>query len=357
MNRILPAARAIACGATLLMTDTGVAMADDAWQAVVFMYHRFGEDRYPSTSVTLDQFDAHLDYLTSADYEVWPLERIVEHLQSGHAIPDRTVAITIDDAYRSVYEEAYPRLRERGLPYTVFVATDAVDDEQAAIMTWDQMREMQDDGATFANHSATHGYLARPQEGETEERYRARLQEDIQRGRQRLEEELGSGGIPDIFAYPYGEYNRVVADIVRTQGYVAFGQHSGAIGPLSDTHALPRFAMAEAYADPDEFRMKASTMALPVEELSPWDPLIDRENPPVMRVRLQETSASLDRLTCFVSQQGSVKPEWEDKAAGVFTVVPPNPLPTGRSRYNCTAPSNEPGRYFWFSQQWIVLPD
>ncbi|MEX0729201.1 MAG: polysaccharide deacetylase family protein [Aquisalimonadaceae bacterium] len=356
MKRLKPLSTTLAACLLLLLADIGVAMAG-GWHAVAFMYHRFGEDRYPSTSVTLEQFDAHLDHLEEAGYSVWPLKRIAEHVRRGDPVPDRTVAITIDDAYRSVYEEAYPRLKARGMPYTVFVATDAVDEGQSSIMTWNQMREMQDNGATFANHSATHDYLVRREKGESEGDYRKRIRADLERGRKRLEEELGKDSIPALFAYPYGEYNAIVAGIARDMGYISFGQHSGPIGPDSDLRALPRFAMAAPYADVGDFRQKAATKALPVTDLKPWDPVIDRENPPAMRVELGESGARLNQLTCFVSGQGQVDATWEDRDARIFSVKPPAALPTGRSRYNCTVPSSEQGRFYWFSQQWVVLPE
>ncbi|MCC5859820.1 MAG: polysaccharide deacetylase family protein [Ectothiorhodospiraceae bacterium] len=340
----------------LLLTEAGATQTAD-WQAVAFMYHRFGESAHPSTSVTLEQFESHLDHLEQNDYRVWPLEQVVEHLLAGKPVPDRTVSITIDDAYTSVYTEAYPRLRERGLPYTVFVATDPVDRGSPGFMSWDQMREMQRHGAAFANHSSTHDHLVRRGEDETEADYRERLRRDIVRAQQRLETELGAENVPQLFAYPYGEYSAVVAELVEELGYVAFGQHSGAIGPHSDTRALPRFPMAEAYAAVDEFAQKAASKSLPVTSLEPWNPLIADANPPRMRVRLADSTARLDQLACFVSRQGRIDVTWEDRDARVFTVQPPRPLGVGRTRYNCTAPSPEAGRFYWFSQQWIRLPD
>ena len=97
------------------------ALAD---HAVVFAYHRFGEDRVPATNIRLDQFDAHLAYLEMGGFTVWPLSRIVDALQNNTDIPDRTVALTADDAYRSVMTEAWPRLKQRGWTMTLFVATD-----------------------------------------------------------------------------------------------------------------------------------------------------------------------------------------------------------------------------------------
>lgn len=351
--------RALALAGLVLTAEAAVAEAGGG-HAVTFMYHRFGESDYSATNVTLEQFQAHLDYLDEEDYNVWPLRRIVEHIDNGEPLPERTVAITIDDAYLSVYEEAYPRLEEKGFPYTVFVATEPVDIGLSGYMSWDQMREMQRDGnATFANHSASHDYLVRQGEDESGDAYRERLREDITEARERLQDELGDEAtIPDLFAYPYGEYDHTVADVVRELGYVGVGQHSGAIGRHSDLRALPRYPMAEMYADMEGFREKARTRALPVTELEPWDPVAANEtNPPRLRVTLAESDARLDQLSCFVGLQGQVEVEWIDRDARIFEVQPPDELSEGRTRYNCTAPSPEPGQFYWFSQQWIVLPD
>ena len=160
-------------------------------QAVIFMYHHFGDERYPSTNVTLAQFEAHLDYIAEAGYQVWPLEKVVEYLQAKRPFPARVVALTIDDAYTSVYSEAYPRLRARGWPFTVFVATEGVDRHFTALMNWEQMREMQAHGASFANHTSSHDYLLRRKPGETQAEWLARLRADILHAQSRLQQELG----------------------------------------------------------------------------------------------------------------------------------------------------------------------
>ncbi|MCP1676345.1 peptidoglycan/xylan/chitin deacetylase (PgdA/CDA1 family) [Natronocella acetinitrilica] len=346
---------ALLAGTLVLTLESAVAHAG-GWHAVAFMYHRFGEDQYPATNVTLEQFEAHLDYLGEEGYTVWPIERIVDHMQSGGNVPDRTVAITIDDAYRSVYDNAYPILKERELPFSVFVATDPIDEGLSGYMTWEQMREMQEHGATFANHSATHDYLVRRENGESDEDYRTRVREDLLRARARLDEELDAERIVDLFAYPYGEYNAVVAAVAADLGYVSLGQQSGAIGPYSDARALPRFPMAENYAAIDEFSEKARSKGLPVAEMEPWDPELADGTPPRMTVQLGESEARLDQLACFVSRQGQVDVEWIDREARIFAVQAPEELPTGRTRYNCTAPSPEAGRFYWLSQQWVLPP-
>ncbi len=348
---------ALALAGVLVAGDAAVAASGD-WNAVAFMYHRFGEDDFPSTSVTLDQFEAHLEHLDEEDYNVVPLAEIAATLRDGGTLPDRTVAITIDDAYRSIFDEAHQRLQAYDFPYTVFVATDPVDDGLSSYMSWEEMRELAEDGVDFANHTADHAYLVRREEGESEETYRERLRETIRTGQERLDDELGDAvATPALFAYPYGEYNEPAAEIAQDKGYVSFGQHSGVIGPNSDDRALPRFAMAEAFADIDDFAEKARALSLPVAEVEPWDPVAaDADNPPRMRVSLAGTDARLDQLACFVGRQGAVDIEWVDRDERVFELEPPERLSRGRTRYNCTAPSDERGRFHWYSKQWIVPP-
>lgn len=354
--RALPWARAGLL--SLLTLCCASAAADIPGNAVVFMYHRFGEISYPATSVRLEQFDRHLEHLAAAGYRVWPLQRIVDRLRDGGEIPDRTVAITVDDAYLSVYTEAWPRLKKRGWPFTVFVSTDAIDRKLPAYMSWAQIREMSRAGVVFANHSARHDYLVRRNTGEDEPDWRMRVRADIELAQRRLNDELGSA--PMLFAYPYGEYDAALADLVRGLGFTAFGQQSGALGRGSDPRALPRFPMAEAYADPAGFQSKAAALALPVRTVEPWEPVVDGPAPPLMRITVSRTPADgdahLDALRCF-DQGGkdiTVERGGRDGGDAVFAVRAAGELPPGRSRYNCTAPSaSAPERYYWFSHLWL----
>jgi len=80
--------------------------------ASVLMYHRFGESDFPSTNIKMEQFEAHLKEIKSGDYNVLPLTDLVDKLKAGEELPDKTLSITIDDGYESIYEKAYPRFKE-----------------------------------------------------------------------------------------------------------------------------------------------------------------------------------------------------------------------------------------------------
>lgn len=315
------------------------------------MYNHFGVAKHPDTNVSLAQFDAHLDYLANNGYQAWPLERIVEHLRTSRPIPDKTVAITIDDGHISTYTHAYPRLRKRGWPFTVFIYTDAIDQRLPAYISWEQMREMRKHGGSFANQSTRHDHLIRRRKGEDATAWEQRVRDDITHAQRRIEKELGTA--PRLFSYPYGEYNTALAEIVKDLGYTGIGEQSGPAGSYSDLRALPRYPISEAHASIEEFRTKAASLALPVTQVEPWDPVLGADKRPRMVVTLAQSDARLDKLACFISGQGEARIEWIDRAARRFAVHAARPLNAGNSRYNCSAPSSQPGRHYWFSHFWI----
>lgn len=317
-------------------------------EAVVFMYHRFGEDKFPSTNIRIDQFDKQLEFLTSGGFNVLPLEQIVKALESGEELPDKTIAITIDDAYRSVYEVAYPRLTKLKFPFTVFIAPKTVDDGISAYMSWQQIREMSAKGVTFANHSLNHDYLVRLKDGESRQDWARRIRSDLEQAQHRLQQELGKA--PFLFAYPYGEFNLDLINIVKELGYKAFGQHSGAIGPLSNLQALPRFPVAEAFADMDTFKTKALSRAMPVVKQEPLNSETSEPNP-LLAITLGQVDGDLSRLSCYFGSEPMVI-TWEVPSE-TFSVRSEKPLPPGRSRYNCTIPDQSGARFYWYSHQWI----
>jgi biofilm PGA synthesis lipoprotein PgaB len=316
--------------------------------AVVLMYHHFGVARYPSTNIRLEQFDQHLQFLEKKGFNVLPLMTILQAIRENRPLPDKAIAITMDDAYRSVYSEAYPRLKELGWPFTVFVSTDYIDKHFSNYMTWEQMREMEQHGATYGNHSRTHNYLVRRRNGEDSAAWRQRVTEDITSAQQRLHDELHN--VVDVIAYPYGEYNLALADVVEGLGMIGMGQHSGAIGPTSDFRFLPRFPMAEKFGDMEGFTTKVLSLAMPLQKTPAIEPVTEKKRP-LLILKLDSQHPGLKQLTCYASGQGRIEVTWLNEFE--FSVKAKKDLPDGRSRYNCTAPSGDAGRYYWFSQPWI----
>jgi peptidoglycan/xylan/chitin deacetylase (PgdA/CDA1 family) len=280
------------------------------------------------------------------------VEKIVAHVRKGQPLPDKCVGITIDDAYTSVYERAFPVLRENGYPFTVFVTTGGVDKGFESYMTWDRMREMQSGGAAFAGHGHSHDYLVRRRAGETEREWTERVKEDIALSVERLREEFGSS--PVLFAYPYGEYDTALRQIVADLGLVGFGQQSGALWRGSDFTALPRFPMAGGYADMAQFTVKAGSLPLPVASAVPDDPVLPQgDSPPVLQLKLEPGDYRRETLACYGAEGVRIETSWKDPEGLTLEVAAREPLPVGRSKYTCTARHRSENRYYWYSHLWI----
>jgi peptidoglycan/xylan/chitin deacetylase (PgdA/CDA1 family) len=318
--------------------------AEAAESGVILMYHRFGEAELPSTNIRLDQFEAHLAELRSGAYAVMALGDMVGALRRGTALPDRAVAITIDDAFRSIYTEAWPRLRAAGLPFTVFVATDLVDQGNPNYMTWGQLREMAANGVSMGNHTDSHLRLqnATP----------AAAAAAIAASQARIRAELGI--VPAILAYPFGEASLAARQLVIDGGFdAALGQHSGVAFAGADLYYLPRFSFNEEFASMDRFRLAVNALPLPVDQISPADPLL-AVNPPPFGFTLTEDIANIGRLNCFASHQ-SVPATIERLGERRIEVRVDEPFPPGRGRFNCTVPA-EDGRWRWFGFQYYIRP-
>ena len=308
--------------------------------ATVLMYHRFGESRYPSTNISIEQFEAHLAHLAAGNYTVLKLDDIIMRLRAGELLPDRTVAITIDDAYLSVYTEAWPRLTEAGFPFTLFVASSPIDRKLSGYMSWEQIRELQSSGVTIGSQTHTHPHMHRLSDEE--------VRAEISTSNGRFIEELGLR--PELFAYPYGEYSQFVIDAVKDAGFrAAFGQNSGIMHSADDQFQLPRFAFNEAYGTIDRLKLAVDGLPLKVHDLTPED-MVLTTNPPLYGFTVSEEMSPVSQLRCFSNNHGKLDVTMLGMRAEIRA---PGPLTEPRARINCTMPAVD-GRWRWFGRQFLT---
>ncbi|MDJ0894244.1 MAG: polysaccharide deacetylase family protein [Alphaproteobacteria bacterium] len=317
------------------------AMAAD-W-ASVLVYQRFGIEGRSSTNIRLDQFEAHLAELKAGGYTVASLADVIDAFETGAELADRTVVLTIDGGFRSVYDQAWPRLREAGLPFTLFLASGTLSSGSGRYMTWSQIREMQASGlVTIGSQGNAHASMPA--------RSVAANQGDLGRARKTFEGELGLR--PDLFAYPFGHHSRAVEKLVGEAGHRAsFAQNSGVAHARADRMALPRFAMSEQFGGLDRLRLVGNALPLPVGEVTPPDTRVEH-NPPLVGFTVDpDLGERLNRLACFAQGQGKVRVE--RLGASRVEVRLNEPLTYRRNRVNCTMPGPD-GRWRWYGRQFFV---
>ena len=285
-------------------------------------------------------------YLHEQQFNVVPIETLTRQLTSGDPIKDKTIVITFDDAYSDILENAIPILDKYQFPATIFVATRLVGSSKQ-YLSWSQLRTLQAQRITMANHTISHTHLLRQNENETVSDWRKRIVGEINNAQAALSANLGT--TEKIFAYPYGEYDAVVVGIIRELGYTAFGQQSGAIGTTSDPAILPRFPLSGVYTDFEPFKTKVMTLALPYNSAFVEPLLTPGNRRPPLHISLQDSDLSLKALICY-GPGGPTEIKHLGPQEIIATAI--QDLPPGRSRYNCTL-RDKSGRYFWYSQSWI----
>ena len=127
--------------------------------ATVFMYHKFGVSKYPSTSVTINQLENHITELTKDKYNILPLNFIVDAIINDANLPENTIGISIDDADESFFEIAWPLFKKNNIPVTLFVTTGTIVNNNKNYLNWDEIRKLKEEGVTIGAHSHTHAHM------------------------------------------------------------------------------------------------------------------------------------------------------------------------------------------------------
>lgn len=329
----------------ILLSQTLNAETQNQSYVSVLQYHHISKTTPASTSTSPDVFAQHMDLLASEGFEVWSLPKLLASLKAKIELPAKVVALTFDDGYLSVYDNAYPLLKRRGWPFTIFVASDDIEHNYGPVMSWQQLQEMQKNGGTIANHSKDHAYLIDvPGDAKTQ---LSTINKDLYHTELRIQQMLGK--TPKLLAYPYGEYNLGIKAVTASLGLMAFGQQSGPLGENSDWQALPRYPLSGIYANPKRLKEKLYTLPLPVVDVRPEN-IISFDRQPKLSFALQEMTFKPHQLNCYASGQGAVPIEY---IKGRFEVKVNQSFRGRRGRINCTAPIQNQKGYYWYSKVWI----
>jgi len=309
--------------------------------ASVIMYHRFGEKRYPSTNIKIEQFLKHIDELLKPKYNVIDIKDGLKAIENIKLVKDRSVIITIDDAYSSVFKYAWPILKKHNLPFTLFVSTDVIDNKIPGYMSWEEIRTLRDNGVTIGSQTKSHPHMHNLNQDQ--------LVYELSKSNDRFVKEIGSK--PKIFAYPYGEYNLDVLEQVKAHGFTAaFGQHSGIAHQNLGLYELPRFAMNETYGNMERFKLAVNALPMPISDLSPKDPVIIK-NPPYYGFTLSSNIKPQKKIRCFASN--NIKSKTKRLGKNRIEIRLMKPFPGGRGRINCTMAARDE-RWRWLGRQFII---
>jgi biofilm PGA synthesis lipoprotein PgaB len=331
--------------AALLLTPASTYAAE---HAAIALYHHVSESTPASTSIAPAIFRQHMALLRDEGFHVMALPELLTALRTRTDIPDKTVAISFDDGYISIYDTAFPMLQEFGYPFTVFINTQPHDDGMNGYMSWAQIREMADAGVSIANHMENHPHMVDSLPGEDMRARDTRLRSEMLRSQERIKTETGQDH--KFLAYPYGEYDLANKAMLEELGFIGLGQQSGAVGFNADFLALPRYPFGGSFTDLSDFRQKMQTLSFHLTRVDPETTMTTERNPSVT-LQFAPGEFNFRQIGCYANGQ-AMQMEWLDQDNGLVRLSTEQTFNMRRFRYLCTAPMRGSNRFFWYSKDW-----
>tara|TARA_B110000914_G_C15461986_1_gene446333 strand:+ start:127 stop:1182 length:1056 start_codon:yes stop_codon:yes gene_type:complete len=266
----------------------------DDFGIITLMYHRFDENKYPSTNIKIEDFKKQLDIIEKQNIHFVNPKNFEYELVSNKV--KRKILLTIDDAFLSFYDNAWPILKEKKIPFILFVSTREVGSFN--YMTWEQIKELQKNNfVEIGNHSHSHEYLV--------DEASSLIKDDIIKSIKIFENNLGKNS--DFFSYPFGEYSIDFKNIIKSLNFkYAFGQHSGVLDNTKDFFELPRFPINEKYGDLKRFKTLTKTLPLKYKSLFPLEKYLSQsKNPPEVKIEFFDNIKNINKITCY-SNEGNI---------------------------------------------------
>jgi len=303
------------------------------------MYHRFNESKYPATNIQMDIFKEQIKIIKTLKYNFYDPKDLEKNFHIKKI--EKKILITIDDAFFSFYNIAWPFLKKEKIPFILFVSTEAVG--KNGYMTWAQIKEVEKESfAHIGNHSHTHDYLVDLKNED--------FINDIYTASKIFNDKLGYN--PIFFSYPFGEYNNLIKKHITKNFKFSFGQHSGVIDVNKDIYELPRFPINEKYGDLKRFEFLINLYPLQYKALYPNEKYLTNNNPPRFSVEFFDEQKNLNNINCF-SNEGN---KWEKSninlKKNILTINFRDKFLFRRGRVNCSL--NDGGIWRWFGVQFSV---
>ena len=193
-------------------------LKSEGYQTVpVLSYYRLSKNKPSKTAITRDDFKAQMKYLKDNGYHVITLDQLLGFLDYREQIPEKSVVITFDDGWISIYDIAVPILKEYGFPATIFIYTDFVGGGKA--MSWKHIKELSEAGFDIQCQTKTHRNLTALKKKESFREYFNSLEMEISYPKKLIKKKLNKDC--NCLAYPYGKTNNLVIAMLKKHGFRA----------------------------------------------------------------------------------------------------------------------------------------
>lgn len=257
----------------------------------VLVYHRVIPKVSSIYDYTPEQLEEHLKYLSDHGYTSITALQMVDLMDNPEQFSPKPVVLTFDDGHKSHYANVYPLLKKYGFKGTFFIYTDLIAAKSEKQLTWDELREMRQNGMDIQSHTKSHPFLTRTLKNETKAAYQKRLIREIQGSKQIIEEQLEQK--VELLAYPYGWFNQDIENLAVQTGYRGiFTVNWGLNLPGDNCLRLKRRVM-ENNMTKEDFETILAARPLPVEIICPEDAGIITKAP---EIKFKITDSQIEQV-------------------------------------------------------------
>lgn len=213
----------------------------------ILLYHSV-QDHAPGSfgpwAVGRKLFEDHMDMLVEHGYTALSIEQLMKAKHEASLLGEKTVLVTFDDGFADFSSNAWPVMKARGIPTTLYVTAGVLDGRsswlepqgagQQPMLSAADVRELADEGVQIGAHSMTHPQL------DCIDRELAR--DEIIQSKVTLEQIVGRS--IDSFAYPHGYHDRAVKKMVVEAGFTSAVAVRNALSHAHDDEfALARYTV------------------------------------------------------------------------------------------------------------------
>ena len=199
--------------------------------AHIFLLHRIGDSRYPSTNTSTKELEKYFKYIKKHRLKTILLSDLIKKIEHNESV-DNYVVFTIDDNFKSFYKNGLPLFRKYHIPFTLFVYVEATDMHFGDYMRWQDIKNSMKYGE-IGVHSYAHPHLAKLSNEE--------IIKDTQKAIKSFKKHLGF--VPNMYAYPYGEYDKRVKKIINKYFPIICNQNPGAVNKSTPINDIDRIAL------------------------------------------------------------------------------------------------------------------
>lgn len=200
---------------TAIPTPTPVPLIGYCLNVPVLFYHHVQPQSQAidkgqiAMSVDNGMFDHQMEYLKNSGYTPITVKQLIDALITHFPLPPKSIAVTLDDGYKDVYDYAFPVFKKYNMTANLMIATGLLGG--ANYMSWDNLKDMHNSGLIYVtDHTWSHYAVNNGSE--------EKIKYEIEIAKRQLEDNLGQ--IVDIFTYPYGSFNNTSVNILKQDGFV-----------------------------------------------------------------------------------------------------------------------------------------